>query len=89
MAIHAVNYDLKKPGRNYQSLYDAIGQYKNCHHLESTWLIDTAETPAQVRDKLKQHIDQNDSLFVCRLQNAWATLNYDCASWLKDGSRRW
>lgn len=84
MAVHSVNYDLKKPGRDYQPLYDAIKKYQHCHALESTWLIDTTQTPAQVRDNLKKHIDANDKLLITRLQGNWAT-NYSdrCSDWLK------
>jgi hypothetical protein len=43
MTIYSINYDLKKPGRDYEGLYTAI---KGCgdwwHYLESTWLVDTA-----------------------------------------------
>ena len=41
--IYAINYDLKRPGQNYDELYQAI---KNCgtwwHYLGSTWLVDTS-----------------------------------------------
>lgn len=40
--IYSINYDLKRPGQNYEALYEAI---KSCgawwHHLGSTWLVDT------------------------------------------------
>ena len=42
--IYAVNYDLKRPGQNYEALYVAI---KGCgvwwHHLGSTWLVDPGQ----------------------------------------------
>jgi hypothetical protein len=40
--IFSINYDLKKPDRDYAGLYEAI---KSCgewwHYLGSTWLVDT------------------------------------------------
>ena len=63
--IYAVNYDLKKPGRDYAALYDAI---KGCgswwHHLGSTWLVDTSLTADGIWQRVSPHIDQNDSMLI-------------------------
>jgi len=90
MAIMAINYDLKAPGRDYQPLYDAIKTYTWCHILESCWLVDTQKTAAEVRDHLKAKVDGNDEIFVARLQGNWATSFSDQATdWLKSPSRNW
>ncbi|MCB2009563.1 MAG: hypothetical protein KDF64_02965 [Geminicoccaceae bacterium] len=63
--IYAVNYDLKKPGRDYAALYDAI---KGCgswwHHLGSTWLVDTSLTADGIWQRVSPHIDQNDRMLI-------------------------
>lgn len=63
--IYAVNYDLKKPGRDYAALYDAI---KSCgswwHHLGSTWLVDTSLNADGIWQRVSPHIDQNDSMLI-------------------------
>ena len=85
MSVHVVSYDLRKPGRDYARLYEALRSYTHCHALESTWLLDTSETATQVRDKLRQKMDANDGLLVTKMSGQWAAagLNHNCASWLK------
>ena len=53
MSSKIIEYDLRQPGRDYDALYKAIQNYGTWAHVtESTWLIKTDETCAQVRDKL-------------------------------------
>ena len=63
--IYAVNYDLKKPGQNYEKLYEAI---KSCggwwHYLGSTWLVDTTLSAQGVWDRLTPHVDKNDFFLI-------------------------
>lgn len=83
--IYAINYDLKRPGQNYQELYAAI---KDCgdwwHYLGSTWLIDTSLTSAALWTRLAPHVDQNDLVLVIGVsrdftgwlpQEAWDWIN--------------
>ena len=91
--INLVTYDLRKPGRDYSSLYEAIkaNSLSWAHPVESVWLIDTTTNPGDVRDYLKKHIDSNDVLFVIQLQQNWASSNLstDIVDWLKKSSRNW
>ncbi len=63
--IYAINYDLKRPGQNYEALYDAI---KKCgawwHYLDSTWLVDTSLTATGVWERIDPHVDKNDSFLI-------------------------
>ena len=63
--IYAINYDLKKPGRDYKGLYEAI---KNCgawwHYLGSTWLVDTNLDANGIWKRLESHFDRNDRALV-------------------------
>ena len=73
-----ITYDLRKPDRNYSSLYEAIKQASIWAHLvESVWLIRTGQDVAYWRDKLKQHLDSNDGLVVVSVAHSWATAGID------------
>jgi len=90
MAILLVTYDLKKPGRNYEPVWNYLKQFTYCKGLESVWLLDTTMTTAQVRDGMLSLVDNNDRVFVCRIQNqSWASYNMPCSDWLNDSRRNW
>jgi hypothetical protein len=90
MSVMVVTYDLREPGRNYQPLYDALAKYKRCHALESSWFIDTPQSPSDVRDALCKTVDSGDQVYVMRLHKHWASCRAeDCTTWLKDDSRTW
>ncbi len=81
--IYAINYDLKKPGQNYDSLYTAI---KNLgvwwHYLGSTWLVDTNVTASAIWKKLEPHVDKNDSFLIIGVTK-------DHAGWLPQKAWDW
>ena len=85
--IQQINYDLRKPGRDYSSLYAAI---KSCgswvHPLESCWLVRTNLNAAEVRDRLVAHVDQNDGLLItrCTGEAAWYRLDPRVEKWLAE-----
>ena len=86
MKVYLISYDLVAPGRDYTRLFEAIKGYGTwCHVLESTWLVSTTQSAAQIRDHLRQFIDSNDRLFVARLsgESAWHNLSDERAEWLK------
>lgn len=80
-----VGYDLNKKGKNYEDLHAAI---KQCplwwHHLDSTWIVKTAESPVQLRDRLKVWLDSDDELLVAKISPpaAWVGFNEKGSSWL-------
>lgn len=75
---YLISYDLKKPGQNYSELYDeikALGDWR--HPMESTWVVFAGDTnTVEIRERLKQKMDQNDSVFVVDITSA------DYAGWL-------
>ena len=81
--IYAVNYDLKKPGRDSSGLCHAI---KSCgvwwHYLGSTWLLDTSLDAAGIFARLKPHVDANDYLLVIRVAG-------DRQGWLPNEAWDW
>jgi len=90
MSVLLISYDLKGPNRDYEPLYKAIKSYTWQQILESSYAIDTAKTPAKVRDHLKNEVDANDEVFVVRMHQNWATTFSDGATeWMKSASRTW
>lgn len=82
-----INYDLQKPGRNYQPLYDYIKSFAAwCHLLDSLWLVRTNKSVSDVRDELKRVVDANDKVAVFDVtQDSWATnFSNTQTEWLKD-----
>lgn len=63
--IYAIDYDLKRPGQNYEALHEAIKSFGAWwHYLDSTWMVDTSLNAAGVWKKLEPHVDGNDYLLV-------------------------
>lgn len=89
MAIILVTYDLRKPGRNYEPVYEYLKRFTYCHHLESVWLLDTNKSTEAIRDELKPKVDANDAFFVVRIQRDWGALNFGCGTWLNANDRNW
>ena len=87
MALYSVNYDLRKPGRDYSDLYDLLESYPRwARVLDSFWLIRTTETAVTVRDKIGRVVDENDQYVVATASApaAWYGLSADLGKWLKD-----
>ncbi|MBD7976801.1 hypothetical protein [Serpens gallinarum] len=90
MKLYQITYDLRKQ-RDYQSLHERIKAYgTRCRPLESTWIIATSQSSAQVRDNLKAVMDADDGLLVTRLQGdaAWYGLSAKATEWLKNQYQR-
>ena len=81
--IYAINYDLKKPGRDYSGLYEAIkGSGVWWHYLESTWLVDTALDANGIWKRLDPHLDHNDLALVIGVTK-------DYQGWLPEEAWKW
>ena len=90
MALLLITYDLKVPGRDYKSLYEAIkGASGWWHYLESTWVVSTQESQQVWVDRLNGLIDNNDRLLVVditgRSGNGW--LPQDAWQWLANHNK--
>ncbi len=87
MKTYMIGYDLDRPGQDYPELIEAIKNYGWWwHHLDSTWIIRTDSSAAQIRDYLQQFIDPNDELLVARLSGeaAWRGIPERGSKWLRD-----
>ena len=89
MAIFCVTYDLNSPGQKYSRIYEYLKQFTHCKDLDSFWLIDTQKSASSIRDALKKLVDNNDQIFVARLEGSWAASKFGCGSWLKESTRNW
>lgn len=81
---YIVTYDLRAPGRNYDSLYEALRSYGTYYHIqESVWIIVSNRSATEICDHLLTFIDSNDSLFVARLSGEAAWFGVPDSDWLK------
>ena len=75
MALYFLSYDLRKPRRNYQPLYDELSDFEAVRVLESLWCFNRVNTSASgLRNYFKQFIDSDDGLCVTEVSD-WATRN--------------
>jgi hypothetical protein len=80
-----ITYDLHKPARDYQTLYDAIMSYTDYKRvLESVWVIKTNLNALDVVNHLSGYVDSNDTVFTASLSRdvAWLRIPDDVAGWL-------
>lgn len=81
--IYSINYDLPKPGTNYDGLIREIKTRGHWfHYLDSHWLILTDESASEISSRLRQHIDNNDRLLV-------SEFGPDRDGWLPEKAWQW
>ncbi len=86
MNTYIVTYDLKNPGQNYEALIKIIHSYSAWARLgDSAYVITSKLNAASVRDKLIKVLDNNDKLFVGKVNApaAWYGLSEEVSDWLK------
>lgn len=83
-----ISYDLKKPGKDYQNLWDHLKSYGIwARPLESVWLIKTSLSAEGVRNAALQHIDVNDKILmvdVTSKTSAWKNMTTEVSDWIKN-----
>jgi len=63
--VYVVSYDLRKPGQDYKNLFDELQASPGWwHFLDSTWLIATSESANELYNRLRTHLDRDDSILV-------------------------
>ena len=83
MAIFSVSYDLNKKDKNYDGLYKELQKSGYAHIMDSTWLIHTTETTAQLYHRLRAQTDDNDFLFISKVAR------WEYAGWLQQTYIDW
>ncbi len=82
-----ISYDLRKPGRNYNPVYEAIkslGRWAIV--VESTWYVDSSYSAKQAFDIVFAKCDNNDALFVVDASHnsaVWQNLPSDVDTLIK------
>jgi len=87
MPTYVVSYDLKKPGKNYDDLIEALESYGTYwHHLGSTWCVVSDKTAKEVCEHLVRYIDENDKILVVKSAGvgSWRGFNQSGSDWLKN-----
>ena len=83
MSVLLITYDLKKPGQDYSDFLKTIKGYSWARLSESSYAIDTKETPIAINDKLIPHMDKNDQLYIITLRKTYSGLGpKDVNDWL-------
>ena len=67
MSILLVTYDLDKPGQDYNGFHAVIKKHAYTELSESSYAIQTNETPEQVYNQLSPHMDKNDHVYIITL----------------------
>ena len=74
MAYFAVSYQLNKT-KNYPKLWDEMGRLGGHKAMDSFYLLDlTNETSSSVKDHLQSFVDDDDMIFVARMDQRPAAL---------------
>jgi len=68
-----IDYDLRKPGRDYSLLYAALNRIGAVRVLESSWVTRSTSSCAEIRDYLTLSMDSSDGVFVAELTGSWAS----------------
>jgi hypothetical protein len=71
MSTLLITYDLKKPGQDYSSFYDVIKKYAWAKLSESSYAIQTYESPVAIYNQLAAHMDKNDQVYIVTLNAPW------------------
>jgi hypothetical protein len=89
MGTYAIGYDIHPSrGERYDKLIEAIKALGSrwWHHLDSTWLVVTNLTSAQIRDRLTATLPYNDDqvlvIKVSHTEAAWYGFDKDGSDWL-------
>lgn len=86
-----ITYDLHEPDRDYKPVITVIKSANSwTHPEESVWLVDTEQSPAWWRDKLRETSD-DATYFVVLLTKNWASwkMSKSVVDWLKSTDRTW
>ena len=87
--LYMISYDLKSPGRDYSTLFEAIKSFGVWwHYLGSTWMVKSSQSASQVAEIIRQRLDSNDYLIVVditgRDRDGW--LPQKAWDWIRDNS---
>lgn len=72
--LYVISYDLRKPGRDYDALYDELERFNARPVLQSEWCLRVRNTTAaRLRDHFYSFMDTNDRILVVAIDGTgWA-----------------
>ncbi|MDD5658579.1 MAG: hypothetical protein PHR39_01025 [Actinomycetota bacterium] len=83
-----ISYDLIRPNKDYQNLYDYLKRTGTwAKPLESVWIIKTDKTCEQVINEIEKHVDENDKVLAINISNdtiTWLNLSQNVSDWLQN-----
>jgi hypothetical protein len=88
--IYLISYDLRKPGRDYTSLHNAIKSAPTWwHYIESTWIIKTEKSIEDWYNKIRATTDSNDSFIIVDItkQNRQGWLPQKAWEWIRENEK--
>lgn len=71
MSTLLITYDLNKAGQNYNGFHAVIKKYTWARLSESSYAIQTPETPQAIYSKLNPYMDKNDNVYVVTLERPY------------------
>jgi hypothetical protein len=71
--VHLVCFHLSAENAPFEEALKVMGSWSN--RLPGAWVLETALSARQVRDRLGPHMKPEDRLFVARISRAWAARN--------------
>jgi hypothetical protein len=92
MAIYAVTYDLMAPKQDYEKLFVILKSFTSySKEFDSFWLIESKQSASDIRDLIKTTLDEDDKLFVIKVEKSWAStrISDKMVNWLKSENRNW
>lgn len=72
MATYLITYDLRKPGQNYDKVWEYIKKHRYAHLGGSAWLIDSNQDATSIRNDINRIADSNDIYYVFGLNGVYA-----------------
>lgn len=67
MSKYCISYDLNENHKDYDGLISAIKDYNYIKALYSTWFVKSNNTAQDIYNHLKPYIDNDDHLFVIKV----------------------
>lgn len=82
-----ITYDLKKPGRNYNAVYELLAQLGARQLTESTYLVRSGYSLKAIADAMAQRVDPNDYYFVVEAGQVVGRGEASVIRWIDSGMR--
>ena len=85
MPVRLITYDLNKPGQNHSKVLARIKEYGSWAKLsESSYAVETNETPQSIYAAFSSVKDKNDDFEVITLTSPWdGQASKDVIDWLQ------